>query len=91
MKRELPRPVYVNPDRLLQLLRDTAEEDALSGVRLLIDNEIVDLILHDTIAHPLPGTPYPGGTPSMYDMPGDEDVAAATLAVYADSLLRLGL
>lgn len=91
VKRDLPRPVFVNPDQLLQSLRETSEEGMLSGARSLIDSELVDLIQHDTIAHPLPGTPYPGGTPSMYDMPDDEDVAAATLAVHLELSATLGI
>eukprot|EP01097_Dermamoeba_algensis_P009774 TRINITY_DN7016_c0_g1_i1.p1 TRINITY_DN7016_c0_g1~~TRINITY_DN7016_c0_g1_i1.p1 ORF type:complete len:850 (+),score=115.46 TRINITY_DN7016_c0_g1_i1:42-2552(+) len=91
VKRDLPRPVFVNPDQLLQSLRETTEEGVLSSARSLIDSELVDLIQHDTIAHPLPGTPYPGGTPSMYDMPDDEDVAAATLAVHLELSATLGI
>jgi pre-mRNA-splicing factor CDC5/CEF1 len=92
VKRDLPRPVYVDRDQLLQSLRETPEERSiLSDAQKLIDNELVDLIEHDTIAHPLPGTPYPGGTPSMYDIPEDEDVAAAALAVHAELSATLGI
>ncbi|KAG8745330.1 Pre-mRNA-splicing factor cef1 [Ceratobasidium sp. 414] len=92
VKRDLPRPVHVNRDQLLQALRGTSEgSSVLSNAQALIDNELVDLIQHDTIAHPLPGTPYPGGTPSMYDIPDDEDIAAATLAVHAELSATLGI
>ncbi|KAG9121580.1 Pre-mRNA-splicing factor cef1 [Ceratobasidium sp. 392] len=92
VKRDLPRPVHVNRDQLLQALRATSDAPSVfSGAQALIDQELVDLIQHDTIAHPLPGTPYPGGTPSMYDMPDDEDVAAATLAVHAELSATLGI
>ncbi|KAG8779953.1 Pre-mRNA-splicing factor cef1 [Ceratobasidium sp. 428] len=92
VKRDLPRPVHVNRDQLLQVLRATSDAPSVfSGAQALIDQELVDLIQHDTIAHPLPGTPYPGGTPSMYDMPDDEDVAAATLAVHAELSATLGI
>lgn len=92
VKRGLPRPVHIDHDKLLQTLREaTQEQGVLSDARRLIDNELVDLIQHDTIAHPLPGTPYPGGTPSMYDMPEDEDVAAATVAVHVELSATLGI
>ncbi|QRW15100.1 pre-mRNA-splicing factor CEF1 [Ceratobasidium sp. AG-Ba] len=91
VKRSLPRPVHVNRDQLLQTLQDSSPGGVLSEAQALIDGELVDLIQHDTVAHPLPGTPYPGGTPSMYDMPDDEDVAAAALAVHAELSATLGI
>ncbi|KAG8723817.1 Pre-mRNA-splicing factor cef1 [Ceratobasidium sp. 395] len=92
VKRNLPHPVHVNQDQLLQALRVTSDAPSvLSGAQASIDQELVDLIQHDTIAHPLPGTPYTGGTPSMYDMPDDDDVAAATLAVHAELSATLGI
>jgi pre-mRNA-splicing factor CDC5/CEF1 len=92
VKRGLPRPAHIDRDQLLRTFRETPQtQDALSEASRLIDNELVELIQHDTIAHPLPGTPYPGGTPSMYDMPEDEDVAAATLAVHVELSATLGI
>ena len=91
VKRGLPRPVQVIPDQLLRTLRETSPEDSLPEAHRLIDSEFVELLHHDTIAHPLPGTPYPGGTASMYDMPEDEDVAAATLAVHTELAATLGI
>ncbi|KAG8786519.1 Pre-mRNA-splicing factor cef1 [Ceratobasidium sp. 428] len=85
VKRDLPRPMHVDRDQLLRALRVTSDAPSvLSGAQVLIDQELVDLIPHVTIAHPLPGTPYPGGTLSMYDMPDDDDIVAATLAVHAE-------
>ncbi|KAJ1309933.1 hypothetical protein OPQ81_006692 [Rhizoctonia solani] len=92
VKKGLPRPVHIDRERLLRTLRETPRpRDALSEAQKLIDDELVDLIQHDTIAHPLPGTPYPGGTPSMYDMPEDEDVATATVAVHSELSATLGI
>ncbi|KAH7340718.1 pre-mRNA splicing factor component-domain-containing protein [Rhizoctonia solani] len=92
VKRGLPRPVHVDQERLLQTLQEISRpRDALSEAYKIIDSELAELIQHDTIAHPLPGTPYPGGTPSMYDMPEDEDVAAATLAVHLELSATLGI
>ncbi|KAG8780469.1 Pre-mRNA-splicing factor cef1 [Ceratobasidium sp. 428] len=91
-KRNLLRPVHVNRDQLLQALRATSDVPSVfSGAQALIDQELVDFIQYDTITHPLPCTPYPGGTPSMYNMPDDEDVAVATLAVYAELSATLGI
>ncbi|CCO28854.1 Pre-mRNA-splicing factor CEF1 [Rhizoctonia solani AG-1 IB] len=92
IKKDLPRPVHVDHERLSQVLREIPRpRDALFEAHKLIDNELVDLIQHDTIAHPLPGTPYPGGTASMYDIPEDEDIAAATLAVHVELSATLGI
>ncbi|KAF8710394.1 pre-mRNA splicing factor component, partial [Rhizoctonia solani] len=92
VKKDLPRPVHIDHERLSRALRETPRpRDALSEAHKLIDNELVDLIQHDTIAHPLPGTPYPGGTPSMYDIPEDDDVAAAALAVHIELSATLGI
>ncbi|ELU44661.1 CDC5 protein [Rhizoctonia solani AG-1 IA] len=57
VKKDLPRPVHIDHERLSRALRETPRpRDALSEAHKLIDNELVDLIQHDTIAHPLPGT-----------------------------------
>jgi pre-mRNA-splicing factor CDC5/CEF1 len=46
---------------------------------------------HDSIAHPLPGTALPGGTPSDYDMPEDDFVVLAKSAVHAELAKDLSL
>ncbi|VDB99532.1 unnamed protein product [Peniophora sp. CBMAI 1063] len=47
----------------------------------LIDTEVAHLMLHDLLAHPMPGTTNPGSTPSDYVPPPDDDVAAAKAEV----------
>ncbi|KAF8917903.1 pre-mRNA splicing factor component-domain-containing protein [Mucidula mucida] len=76
VKLGLPRPTNVDPEVLLKRLDVT--DDAAER---LINAEVVQLLLHDSIAHPLPGTSRPGGTRSTYTMPADEDLDNAKQAV----------
>lgn len=82
VQRGLPRPPNVDLTVLLNELQlipvdETEDEQA----RRLIDSEVAQLMLHDSLAHPLPGTTNPGSTLSDYVSPPDEDVAAATAEV----------
>ncbi len=76
VKLGLPRPTNVDPEVLLKRLDVT--DDAAER---LINAEVVQLLLHDSIAHPLPGTSRPGGTRSTYTMPADEDLDNAKQAI----------
>lgn len=86
VQRNLPRPANVDAERLLRDLSVSSDDN---DAQRLVNEEIVQLLLHDSIAFPIPGTSRLGSTQSTYDMPGDEDVALAKSLVQlelADSL-----
>jgi pre-mRNA-splicing factor CDC5/CEF1 len=74
-----------------QLRAATDAEDELASALMLVNFEVASLMKHDSIAHPLPGTVLPGGTPSDYDMPEDDFVALAKSAVHAELAKGLSL
>ncbi|KAF7965506.1 hypothetical protein HWV62_43240, partial [Athelia sp. TMB] len=55
----LPRPPNVDVEQLLQSLA-ISDEPTSSEVQRLVDAELVQLLLHDSIAHPVPGTSRAG-------------------------------
>jgi len=59
-------------------------------VQRLIDLEFVQLLEHDSIAHPLPGTIHPGSTQSSYEHPDDDHVAIARATIHAELARTLG-
>lgn len=79
----LPRPANVDLEGILQQLSiDESEEVAeLAQAQQLINVELAQLVLHDSIAHPIPGTSRSGSTLSSYEMPDDEAVEEARSAV----------
>ncbi|KAJ7940920.1 pre-mRNA splicing factor component-domain-containing protein [Mycena leptocephala] len=83
VQRGLPRPANVDVDGLLQRL-NIGEDD--SEAQRLINKELAELLQHDVIAHPIPGTSRAGGTLSMYEMPADEDVDAAKALIHSNWL-----
>ncbi|KAG8877262.1 Pre-mRNA-splicing factor cef1 [Tulasnella sp. 331] len=91
VQRGLPRPVEVDTTRLLADLSTIPEDDpALAKARHLVDAEVVHLIEHDTIAHPLPGTRHPGTTESAYEHPDDEAFAEAKSIIHSELAAALG-
>ncbi|GBE79444.1 pre-mRNA splicing factor component-domain-containing protein [Sparassis latifolia] len=91
VQRGLPRPATVDVVRLLEDLSITESEGAeLAPAEKLVHAELADLLQHDSIAHPIPGTSRPGGTLSTYVIPGDDDIAAAKSAIYAEFATSLG-
>ena len=91
VQRGLPRPINIDSTSLLANLESAGEEEpALRQARHLVNQELAALIEHDTIAHPLPGTKYAGGTESPYDMPLDEDVALAKALLHAELAQAVG-
>ncbi|KAI0062211.1 hypothetical protein BV25DRAFT_1825641 [Artomyces pyxidatus] len=81
VQRGLPRPPNVDIERLLQDLKLSGSETVSEEAQRLVDLELARLVHHDSIAHPLPGTVYPGGTQSSYEPPPDAYVAAARAEV----------
>ncbi|KAG9008550.1 Pre-mRNA-splicing factor cef1 [Tulasnella sp. JGI-2019a] len=91
VQRGLPRPVDVDVARLLADLSTVSEDDPeLTAARKLVDAEVVHLIEHDTIAHPLPGTRHAGGTESAYEHPDDEAFATAKSIIHSELAAALG-
>jgi pre-mRNA-splicing factor CDC5/CEF1 len=87
----LPRPANVDVERLLQDLSVDEEETPAPGeAQRLIDVELAQILQHDSIAHPVPGTSRPGGTRSAYIMPSDEDIADAKAQIHLELAASLG-
>jgi len=86
----LPRPANVNLDRLLRDLNVDEGDSEVESASQLINSELVKLLQHDSIIHPIPGTVRPGGTTSTYEMPLDEDVAAAKSEIHLELAMSLG-
>lgn len=87
----LPRPANVEVEGLIQRLRisddGSAPEDEATQ---LVHREMVQLLEHDSIAHPIPGTSRPGGTRSSYAMPQDEDIDVARTEIRKELATSLG-
>lgn len=87
VKAGLPRPANVDTKTIFRdLSMATADDvtDDLAAAFELVHFEVARLMKHDSIAHPLPGTSTPGGTPSDYVQPADDAVAAAKAAIHAE-------
>ncbi|KAF8444791.1 pre-mRNA splicing factor component-domain-containing protein [Boletus edulis BED1] len=85
----LPRPARVDVAQLLHDL-NIGDNDELTDARKLINSELASLLLHDSVAHPLPGTNLPGGTVSMYEMPNDDDLAQAKSQIHLELATAIG-
>ncbi|KAG6375501.1 pre-mRNA splicing factor component-domain-containing protein [Boletus reticuloceps] len=85
----LPRPARVD---VVQLLHDLniGDNDELTDARKLINSELASLLLHDSVAHPLPGTNLPGGTVSTYEIPDDDDLAQAKSQIHLELATAIG-
>ncbi len=81
----LPRPANVD---VSALLKNLSMDDDTTEVDRLINNELVELLQHDAIAHPLPGTMRSGASQSTYDMP-DDDALAAAKAIINEELANM--
>ncbi|KAI0253901.1 pre-mRNA splicing factor component-domain-containing protein [Lactifluus subvellereus] len=91
VQRGLPRPPNVDLERLLkELSLVPAPETEQEATQRLVDVELVRLMQHDSLQHPIPGTAHPGGTPSTYEPPPDAYVAAAKAAVHRELAGALG-
>ncbi|KAI0747768.1 pre-mRNA splicing factor component-domain-containing protein [Daedaleopsis nitida] len=91
VQRGLPRPANVDVASLMANL--TVDDDASSDLGTaarLVHAEIADLLFHDSIAHPIPGTTRPGGTRSAYQMPPDDALATAKSLIHEELATSLG-
>ena len=87
----LPRPPNVDLERLLKdLSLVPASETEQEAAQRLVDLELAQLMQHDSLQHPIPGTAHPGGTLSAYEPPPDAYVAAAKAAVHRELAGALG-
>ncbi|KAF7304769.1 Cell division control protein Cdc5 [Mycena kentingensis (nom. inval.)] len=86
LQRGLPRPANVEVETLLQRL----QVDEESPAQALINRELVDLLQHDAIAAPVPGTARAGATRSTYTMPNDVDVDAAKQLIHLELAATVG-
>ena len=94
VKLDLPRPVRVNLQRLVDDLEATTRalrSAEMSEVDQLVDYELAQLMLHDAISHPLPGSNIPSGTASQYEVPEDEYVDAARAEIHKELAQGLDL
>ncbi|KAG5643904.1 hypothetical protein DXG03_009475 [Asterophora parasitica] len=91
VKLGLPRPAIVDVEGLIQRLNIDDERVTEYGeTQRLINAELAQLLLHDAITHPLPGTSLPGRTVSLYEIPPDHDVEAAKAAIHLELSLAVG-
>ena len=91
VQRTLPRPVNVDSSRLERTLGETnTGNNAMAEATRLIQDAMVRLLSHDSIAFPLPGTIHPGRTVSQYEMPDDNSLAAARAEIDGEVATRLG-
>lgn len=91
VQRGLPRPPNVDLERLFNdLSLVPPPEGEQEAVQRLIDLELAQLMKHDSLAHSIPGTAHPGGTPSTYEPPPDAYAAAAKAAVHRELAGTLG-
>ncbi|CAK5264076.1 unnamed protein product [Mycena citricolor] len=86
VKRGLPRPAKVNIEDLLGQL---ALEDGDMAQRL-INQELVSLLQHDAITHPIPGTTLAGGTISSYQQPEDQHLDLASSLIHLELVNAVG-
>ncbi|KXN87727.1 Pre-mRNA-splicing factor CEF1 [Leucoagaricus sp. SymC.cos] len=92
VQQSLPRPANVDVAVLLERLNviDEEENPSSRAARRLIDQELVQLVQHDAIAHPLPGTTLPGSTISAYEIPDDDDIDAAKQIIHLELAAAVG-
>ena len=88
VQKGLPRPANVDVSSMLSQLN--LADDGLDAAAKLVHEELVQILQHDAIAFPLPGTALPGGTRSSYLIPDDDDVAAARTAIQSELASALG-
>lgn len=86
----LPRPANVDLAGMLDGLNLDEEEDELSEADKLINAELVQLVQHDALTYPLPGTTKAGSSLSTYEMPDDESMDAAKASIQAELAALVG-
>jgi pre-mRNA-splicing factor CDC5/CEF1 len=59
-------------------------------VQHLINAELVLLMHYDAIVYPIPGTTTPGAAQTTYEIPADEDIQAAKMAIHLELSSAVG-
>lgn len=92
VQRDLPRPAIVDMVTLLQRLNiNDGRHDIIDDHAWhLIRTEMAQILHHDSIAHPLPGTNKPGAEQSTYDFPSDRDIGKAKDTIHAELASTVG-
>ncbi|KAI1790695.1 pre-mRNA splicing factor component-domain-containing protein [Ganoderma leucocontextum] len=90
VQRNLPRPASVDVARLMADLTVDDDVSDFGAATRLVHAEMADLVHHDTIAHPIPGTVHPGGTRSAYQIPPDEFLVSAGSMIHEELATSLG-
>ena len=85
----LPRPANVDVEGLLRDLT-LHEGEGADETQRLVDSELVQLLQHDSLVYPVPGTSRAGGTKSSYVMPADEVMADAKALIHLELAASLG-
>lgn len=92
LQKGLPRPVNVDVGRLLEELSLANEGEAEQvEAQKLVDREFANLVKHESILYPLPGSTSASGTISDYQIPMDEDIASARSLIHTELATSLGL
>jgi pre-mRNA-splicing factor CDC5/CEF1 len=87
IQRSLPRPPTIDVQGLMERLREEGGDDEQE---MRVSEEMVKLMEHDSITHPLPGTTRPGSTRSAYEHPDDKYLDQAREAVRRELASMLG-
>ncbi|KAF9475324.1 hypothetical protein BDN70DRAFT_841135 [Pholiota conissans] len=94
VQRGLPRPANVDVAILLQTLsvydEDDEQDEERAAAEKLISAELAQLLQHDALSYPLPGTTHPGGAQSNYAMPDDEALAVAAAEIHLELASLVG-
>jgi pre-mRNA-splicing factor CDC5/CEF1 len=91
VKRSLPRPANVDIMDVFRQLQLASDDDDQSEALKLINYEMAELMKHDSLMHPLPGSSSSGNILSEYDMPEDSFVSLAKSAIHDELAGALGL
>ena len=91
VQRGLPRPANVNVTSLLTKLNmEDEDDDPTMAAQRLVNLELVELLQHDSVAHPIPGTTRPGSTVSPYVLPDDEALDLASEQIHLELATLVG-
>jgi pre-mRNA-splicing factor CDC5/CEF1 len=90
IKLGLPRPVEFDPSSVLYDLQNAPEGSIEQELERTIAMELVRLLEHDSIVHPVAGGKLAGGGKSSLERIADEDLEAARAAVNSELAAALG-
>jgi len=87
----LPRPANVDVSAVFERLNMVDDGDeGNEDVDRLLNTELVQLVRHDSLVYPLPGTTLPGTSVSDYTPPDDESLAQASDEIHQELATLLG-